>query len=285
MNSEKTSEPGKSYGFWLLITALFGALVLPIGGFFIAALLNTDLKFFELVGKLGPLGDYFAGIANPLISLFLFRLTYQIYTNQRQEMRDSVQALQDQGSTSKEQLHQQRVETNIRRWEALRDWYLKSRTELGISGVSKKELVQLATKREFDLWGDHDNLFNSYNRLLSGSADVKHSLQMLVSCITIGQKMEDSASVLNNLLIGQLTSEERFAFALVAVFGIDGNGSNEVFLAVEQFGFAACIDIDTAVQPGAAYEKTQLRSRFSGAAAELRHALNHMKERRVSFRD
>jgi hypothetical protein len=144
MNSEKTSKLGKSYGFWLLITALSGALVLPIGGFFTARYFYKELGFFDLIAKLGPLGDYFAGVANPLISLFLFRLTYEIYTTQRKEMRysvealesqkkemrDNVKALEEQNKTLERQLNLQRIETNTKRWEALRDWYLKSRHEL-----------------------------------------------------------------------------------------------------------------------------------------------------------
>jgi hypothetical protein len=287
MDSVKDSQPNKSTAYWVAFTIFGSTLLMLIAGFFVAYFYSAlgDREFSKIVAKLGPLGDYVGGHANPMMTAFLIWLTYEIFTNQKKEMRDTVKAMQDQSETLLRQLNQQRFETKVERWDALRTWYLDSRLQLGGDGIVKMDLVKAAIAREFEHWSEHDELGLSHARLLSSNPDVKYLMQLLVSCINAGRRTSDDVdSSLNNLLIGQLSREERFALALTALFGIDGFGTSDIYDSIEQFGINACVDIDQTIESGASYAPQKPLSGFSNAATELRKELATFGASRFSQR-
>ncbi|MDO9032705.1 MAG: hypothetical protein Q7V09_19935 [Hydrogenophaga sp.] len=88
-----------------LIPGIAGLLVMVLGFYF---LWFSSAKVSHDSGDWGTLGDYFGGLMNPVISFATLLVAYAVWKQQRKELRQTKEALEDQAQTAEWQRKEQR---------------------------------------------------------------------------------------------------------------------------------------------------------------------------------
>ncbi|MBT0571762.1 putative phage abortive infection protein [Curvibacter sp. CHRR-16] len=115
-------------------------LVLLLAAYFCNALQTTPV--IE-IGSWGTFGDYVGGLMNPLISLFTLIVAIKVWELQKTELRETQEALKEQGKTAEQQRQEQRF------FDLLT---LYQRVEDSVSMFLHEEKVEIRGKAAFASW-------------------------------------------------------------------------------------------------------------------------------------
>lgn len=88
-----------------LIPAIGVLLVLVLGAY---VLWFSSVKVSDDPGDWAALGDYFGGLMNPIISFATLMVAYAVWRNQKDELRQTKDALREQATTAEQQRREQR---------------------------------------------------------------------------------------------------------------------------------------------------------------------------------
>jgi Putative phage abortive infection protein len=110
----------------------------------------------------GTLGDYFGGLMNPVVSFATLIVAYAVWKQQRDELRDTKKALEDQAKTAEQQRQEQRffdlLHVYYRTVESLR---IEMRFG-GIHAYQGKEAIQRWLAESAKELGDLNQNFGDY---------------------------------------------------------------------------------------------------------------------------
>jgi hypothetical protein len=102
-SNELAPDMQKTLGQLISGVYLIGTLVLVTYAlFFLSAGFSGD------PGDWGALGDYFGGLMNPIVSFATLVVAYAVWKQQREELRHTKDALEDQAKTAEQQRQEQR---------------------------------------------------------------------------------------------------------------------------------------------------------------------------------
>lgn len=107
MNTDKSVEQENPMERLLkqLIPGIAGLLVVVLGAYIVWF---SSAKVSHDSGDWGTLGDYFGGLMNPVISFATLMVAYAVWKQQRQELRETKEALKEQAKTAELQRQEQR---------------------------------------------------------------------------------------------------------------------------------------------------------------------------------
>lgn len=120
-----------------MIPTIGGLLVLVLGAYivwFSSARVSTNS------GDWGTLGDYFGGLMNPIISFATLIVAFAVWKQQREELKATKEALEEQAKTAEQQRREQRffdlLNVYFRTLESVSSKYIRSITKRGSSSGS-----------------------------------------------------------------------------------------------------------------------------------------------------
>ncbi|UJW79626.1 hypothetical protein [Hydrogenophaga sp. SL48] len=107
MNTDNSAEKESAMERLLkqLIPGIAGLLVVVMGAYLVWF---SSAKVSHDSGDWGTLGDYFGGLMNPVISFATLLVAYEVWKQQRKELRQTKEALEDQAQTAEWQRKEQR---------------------------------------------------------------------------------------------------------------------------------------------------------------------------------
>lgn len=107
MTTEKEDEPESAMERLLkrLIPWIGGLMVFALGLYFVWF---SSAKVSHDSGDWGTLGDYFGGLMNPVISFATLLVAYAVWKQQREELRQTKEAIEEQAITAELQRKEQR---------------------------------------------------------------------------------------------------------------------------------------------------------------------------------
>lgn len=107
MNTEKSVEQENPMERLLkqLIPGIAVLLVMVLGAYLVWF---SSAKVSRDSGDWGTLGDYFGGLMNPVISFATLMVAYSVWKQQKEELRQTKVALEEQAKTAEQQRREQR---------------------------------------------------------------------------------------------------------------------------------------------------------------------------------
>lgn len=129
-----------------LIPAIGGLLVVVLGAYFVWF---SSASISHKSEDWGTLGDYFGGLMNPLISFATLLVAYAVWKQQKEELRATKAALEEQAKTAEQQRREQRffdlLNVYYRTLESLRFHWETSQTRATFQGKDAiQKLLSLA---------------------------------------------------------------------------------------------------------------------------------------------
>lgn len=126
-----------------LIPGIAGLLVVVLGAYI---MWFSSSKVSYDSGDWGTLGDYFGGLMNPVISFATLMVAYAVWKQQREELKATKEALEEQAKTAEQQRQEQRFFDLLRVYTQTLDSYTSDagngRNRRGKEAISDA-LVQL----------------------------------------------------------------------------------------------------------------------------------------------
>lgn len=165
MTTEKEDEPESAMERFLkpLIHGIALLLVLVLGAYIVSF---SSAKVSHDSGDWGTLGDYFGGLMNPVISFATLVVAYSVWKQQKEELRQTKEALEEQAKTAEQQRREQR-------FFDLLNLYQQALTTLEVGGLRGRsaftyqfDVVDGSLKR-FTLHG-FDKYTHNFNRTQNG---------------------------------------------------------------------------------------------------------------------
>ena len=91
-----------------LIAGVYVIGALALGAYFVFFVLIHRIGVSSDPGDWGTLGDYFGGLLNPVISFATLVVAYAVWKQQREELKATKEALEEQAKTAEQQRQEQR---------------------------------------------------------------------------------------------------------------------------------------------------------------------------------
>jgi len=116
MNTDKSVEQESPMERLLkqLIPGIAGLLVAVLGAYIVWF---SSAKVSHDSADWGTLGDYFGGLMNPVISFATLMVAYSVWKQQKEELRQTKEALEEQAKTAEQQRQEQRFFDLLRLYE------------------------------------------------------------------------------------------------------------------------------------------------------------------------
>lgn len=106
IDADPTPDMQKTLGSLILVVYLIGAVAVAAYVAFFAVVHRTQVSTDP--GDWGTLGDYFGGLLNPVISFATLVVAYAVWKQQKEELKATKEALEDQAKTAEQQRQEQR---------------------------------------------------------------------------------------------------------------------------------------------------------------------------------
>lgn len=121
---EPTPDMQKTLANLIVVVYVIGALAL--GAYFVFFVLIHHIGVSSDPGDWGTLGDYFGGLLNPVISFATLVVAYAVWKQQKEELKATKEALEEQAKTAEQQRQEQRFFDLLRVYNQTLDshtWY------------------------------------------------------------------------------------------------------------------------------------------------------------------
>lgn len=102
-NADSSTDMQRHLGGLILVVYVLGALAL---GTYVAFFFRSNISSDP--GDWGTLGDYFGGVMNPVVSFATLVIAYAVWKQQKEELRQTKVALEEQAQTAEQQRQEQR---------------------------------------------------------------------------------------------------------------------------------------------------------------------------------
>lgn len=287
MNTVKSAVPESALERLLtqLIPGIAGLLVAVMGAYLVWF---SSAKVSHDSGDWGTLGDYFGGLMNPVISFATLLVAYAVWKQQREELRQTKEALEEQAATAdlqrKEQrffdcltVYQRLVDAQIstehigsqivteqgrealfvRARAALGTWVVKQLTSPAISrSIGHQPAALVPTLSELRRMVPHE--LRKQIGLTKSDAYCRGVLATLMTCEHI---LGSSKDLFFPLLLEQLTEEELSLLALFLLLAPEGDA---YWTVAEQTHLFSNLDTEGVLQlakeylPASCFDRSQI---------------------------
>ena len=107
---EDKAEPAQKMEKTLseLIKVVYMIGVIVFVAYFVFFTFFQDARISTDPGDWGTLGDYFGGLLNPVVSLATLMVAYAVWKQQKDELRQTKEALEEQARTAEQQRQEHR---------------------------------------------------------------------------------------------------------------------------------------------------------------------------------
>lgn len=105
-NAESNPDMQKTLGRLILAVYIIGALAL--GAYVVHFAFVHPARISSDPGDWGTLGDYFGGLLNPVVSFATLVVAYAVWKQQKEELKATKEALEEQAKTAEQQRQEQR---------------------------------------------------------------------------------------------------------------------------------------------------------------------------------
>lgn len=120
-NAESNPDMQKTLGHLILAVYIIGALAL--GAYVVHFAFVHHLRISSDPGDWGTLGDYFGGLLNPVVSFATLVVAYAVWKQQKEELKATKEALEEQAKTAEQQRQEQRFFDLLRVYNQTLDSY------------------------------------------------------------------------------------------------------------------------------------------------------------------